>query len=485
MKKTIVIVGCVSILSGIIGSLLTFTLLKKEGFLSTEHASLISLNHETPDLGFTPQYSEIRPEVINAEDNFVFASEQSKSSVVFIQTLSEYEYRTGSWLDWFFEPRASQQISSGSGVILSEDGYIITNNHVVDDADIIKVVHGKKTYDGKLMGTDPSTDLAVIKVNQQNLPAIKFGNSDDVNVGEWVLAVGNPFNLTSTVTAGIVSAKGRNINILRDKFPIESFIQTDAAINPGNSGGALVNTQGNLIGINTAILSRTGSYTGYGFAVPSNIVKKVFEDIKNYGEVQKAFIGAEFIDINSELATKMNLEDLSGVIVANVQREGAAAKGNLEKGDVIREINGRKIDSKAFLEEYMGNMYPGEEIKVLIEREGTKKEKKLTLTNREGTTGIIRRDVYASEWLDATFESVPKVERDLLGIKSGVKVVDYKKTGIFAKLGIAEGFIITHINNTTVESPAEFSEILERIKGRVIISGIDKHGRNVYYPYFF
>lgn len=486
MNKNTVTIILVSLFSGIIGGLSVYFLFQGDHKNQRQEGTFIGLGQNPGEqYGFTPQFNEIGLSVADTDDDFVYASEQSKSSVVFIQTLSEYDYRTGSWLDWFFEPRASQQISSGSGVILSEDGYIVTNNHVVDDADIIKIAHGKRTYDATLIGTDPSTDLAVIKVEQSKLPSIRFGNSNEVNVGEWVLAVGNPFNLTSTVTAGIVSAKGRNINILRDKFPIESFIQTDAAINPGNSGGALVNTKGELIGINTAILSRTGSYSGYGFAVPSNIVKKVFEDIKNYGEVQKAFIGAEYIDINSELATKMNLEDLSGVIVANVQKDGAAAKGNLEKGDVIRQVNGLNVDSKAFLEEYLGNLYPGDEIDLTIEREGARKNKQITLTNREGTTGIIRRDVYDSEWLSATFESVPKVERDLLGIDNGVKVVDYKKTGIFAELGIPEGFIITHINNTLIENPEEFSTILQRIKGRVIISGIDKHGRKVYYPYFF
>lgn len=486
MKRNTLIIIFVSLFSGLSGGYATFLLLKNEGLLNEQTGmEVIPISNEQKIPGFTPEYAEVNPAISEVDNDFVLASEKSKSSVVFIQTLGEYEYRTGSWLDWFFEPRASQQISSGSGVILSEDGHIITNNHVVEGADIIKVVHGKRTYEAELLGTDPSTDLAVIKVAEKELPAIKFGDSNDVNVGEWVLAVGNPFNLTSTVTAGIVSAKGRNINILRDKFPIESFIQTDAAINPGNSGGALVNTQGQLIGINTAILSRTGSYAGYGFAVPSNIVKKVFEDIKNYGEVQKAFIGAEFIDINSELASDMNLNNFSGVIVANVQRDGAAAKGKLEKGDVIRKINGENIESKAFLEEYLGNLYPGDKVTLTIEREGERKEKQLILTNQEGTTGIITREVYESDWLNATFESVPKVERDLLGIKNGVKVIKYKRTGTFAELGISEGFIITHINNTMIESPEEFSEILKRIKGRVIISGIDKRGRKVYYPYYF
>ncbi len=423
--------------------------------------------------------------LIEIGSDFSYASEKSTPSVVFVQTLSEYDYRTGSWLDWFFEPRTSQQIGSGSGVILSTDGYIVTNNHVIDDADIIKVTHSKKSYDAQLIGIDPSTDLAVIKIEAEDLPAVTVGQSDQVKVGEWVLAVGNPFNLTSTVTAGIVSAKGRNINILRDKFPIESFIQTDAAINPGNSGGALVNRSGELIGINTAILSKTGSYAGYGFAVPSSIVKKVYNDIVKYGEVQKAFIGAEYVDIDSELAEKMTLTNLNGVIVANVQSQGAAADAGLEKGDVLRAINGTEIRSKAYLEEYIGNLYPGDELNLAIQREGKELTKKLTLTNREGTTGIIERNLIGSDYLAATFEHVSKVERDLIGISHGVKVVDYKAGGFFAELGIPEGFIITNINNTAIESPDKLIDILEKIRGRVIISGVDKRGRKVYYPYFF
>ncbi len=485
MKKSAIVIVLVSFASAIMGSLLTHHLLQKD-IVKNDSSSLVSYASSSESSTFhEPNFHSIKHEDIGENVDFVEAAEASTSSVVFIQTLSEYDYHTGHWLDWFFEPRSSEQIGSGSGVILSADGYIVTNNHVVDKADIIKVSHGKRTYDAKLIGKDPSTDLAIIKVEKTDLPAISFGNSNQLNVGEWVLAVGNPFNLTSTVTAGIVSAKGRNINILKDKFPIESFIQTDAAINPGNSGGALVNTKGELVGINTAILSRTGTYAGYGFAIPANIVKKVYEDIKQYGEVQKAFLGAEYIDINSELASKMSLEDFSGVIITNVQREGAAEKGNLQKGDVIREINGIQVQNRAFLEEYLANLYPGDNVDFALEREGKKVNKKITLTNKEGTTDIIKREIYFSEWLNASFVSVPKVERDLIGIKSGIKVVDYKRSGVFSELGLSEGFIITHINNTNIESAERFSEILQNIKGRVIISGIDQRGRKVYYPYYF
>ena len=416
-------------------------------------------------------------------ENFVDASQKSTSSVVFIQTLSEYEYSTGGWMDWFFEPRSSQRTGSGSGVVFASDGYIVTNNHVIDNADEITVIAGKKSYSAELIGVDPSSDLAVIKIDTDELPKIEIGNSQNVRVGEWVLAVGNPFNLTSTVTAGIVSAKGRNINLLREKFPIESFIQTDAAINPGNSGGALVNSKGELIGINTAILSRTGSYAGYGFAIPVNIVSKVFNDIVKYGEVQKAFVGAEFIDIDSEIAERLEITDLDGVIVSDVIRFGASDKSGLKKGDLLRKVNDFQVKSKAGLEEYIANSYPGDELNLWVERNGKRTNKKLILTNREGTTGVIKRNIYTSDKLGVMLESVSKVESDLLGISGGVKVIDCKTAGLFAALSIPEGFIITHINSKEIDDPQELVNILEGIRGRFDIVGINKRGRKVYYPF--
>lgn len=430
-----------------------------------------------------PRISQVSYSAAIPNENFVEASEKSTGSVVFIQTLSEVDYRTGGWMDWFFEPRSSQQIGSGSGVVFADGGYIVTNNHVIMDADEITVIAGKRSFKAELVGRDPSSDLAVIKINSDELPAIEKGNSEQVQVGEWVLAVGNPFNLTSTVTAGIVSAKGRNINILREKFPIESFIQTDAAINPGNSGGALVNVNGELIGINTAILSRTGSYAGYGFAIPVNIVRKVFNDLIKYGEVQKAFTGAEFIEIDSELADRMGVEDLDGVIVADVLDGSAAEKAGLMKRDVIRKINDTQISNKATMEELIAKSYPGDQLTILAERDREMVTRELTLTNREGTTSILKRNIYYAEELEASFESVSKVERDLLGISSGVKVVDFKGNGFFANLGIPKGFIITQINSRAINQPEELEKALKNVRGRFDVVGIDKRGRKVYYPF--
>ena len=416
-------------------------------------------------------------------ENFVEASESSTPSVVFIQTLSEVEYRTGGWMDWFFEPRSSQRVGSGSGVVFAKDGYIVTNNHVIQDADEITVIAGKKSFEAELVGRDPSSDLAVIKIESNELPTITIGNSEEVAVGEWVLAVGNPFNLTSTVTAGIVSAKGRNINILREKFPIESFIQTDAAINPGNSGGALINAKGELIGINTAILSRTGSYAGYGFAIPVNIVQKVVNDLVKYGEVQKAFTGLELIDIDSELAERLEIGSLDGVIVADVSRGSASEEAGIEERDVVLKINGWDVQSKSQVEEIIAKSYPGDDLEILLDRDGKMIQKKITLTNREGTTSLIKRDIYYASKLEAQFEVVSKVEKDLLGIRNGVKVIDYDNNGFFSAFDIPEGFIITQVNNRTIKNPEELEKILTTIQGRFDVIGINERGRKVYYPF--
>lgn len=488
MRKLIITVF-VGFLSGLSGFWFGFQYLKQNQ-ISDNQSQFINHSIDEKSSGYAQsQNSESfsfagNSSALNNTTDFIFASEASTSSVVFITTLSQYEFSTGTMFDWFFEPRTSERAGSGSGVIVSEDGFIVTNNHVIESADKIKVTMGKSTLPARLVGRDPSTDLAVIKIEANNLKPISMGSSKDVRVGEWVLAVGNPFNLTSTVTAGIVSAKGRNINILKDKFPIESFIQTDAAINPGNSGGALVNQKGQLIGINTAILSKTGSYTGYGFAVPVDIVKKVFRDIVEYGEVQKAFVGIDFVDIDMELAQKMNLNSQEGVLVGRLQTEGAAEKAGLKEGDVIVKINNILMESKGTIEEYIANLYPGDEINLVIKRDNKTLEKNLILLNSEGKTGITKRKTYYSTYLDAEFEVVSKVEKDLLRIKEGIKVVKVKRGGIFAQLDIPEGFIITAINRRAIDDPEEFSQIMSGVKGKVEIYGLNENGRKVYYPFY-
>lgn len=481
--SNIIKTGLVAFLSAGMGVWFTMEYSEFVGLRHHEERRIEDTQRSSERSDFISNSSVVNSNVLPVED-FVDASAHSTNSVVFIKNLSVINYRTGHWMDWFFEPRTSQRISTGSGVILSEDGYIITNNHVIEDADEIEVVHKKRSYKGHIVGSDPSTDLAVIKIDVENFPAIAVGNSSEVKVGEWVLAVGNPFNLTSTVTAGIVSAKGRNIHILKDKFPIESFIQTDAAINPGNSGGALVNRNGELIGINTAILSMTGSYAGYGFAVPVDIVKKVFNDIVQYGEVQKAFFGAEFEDIDNEVAKELNINDLNGVIITHVQKGWAADKVDLKKGDVVVAVNGEPLNDKAQLEEMIGYKYPGDLIQLTLKRGEKSVDKTLEFTNREGTTEVLKRSIYKSQSLQASFETISKAERDLIGVKSGIRVVEVGN-GFFRKLDIPEGFIITEINHSNIESPQELENILNKIRGKVIVSGITTSGRKVYFPFLF
>ena len=413
--------------------------------------------------------------------SLVEAAERSKESVVFIRTITEAEYMSGGWMGWFFGK--PEKVATGSGVFYSEDGYVVTNDHVVRDADLIEVIHRKRKYSASLIGSDPSTDIAVVKIEGSAFPAITLGDSDKVRLGEWVLAVGNPFNLASTITAGIVSAKGRNINILKDRFPIESFIQTDAAINPGNSGGALVNSEGDLIGINTAIFSRTGYYTGYGFAIPVNIVEKVVNDVIKYGQVQKAYVGVSLREIDSELAEERGFTTLDGVLVARVQADGAAEKAGLKEGDVLLQLNGKEVQNSTQVEEMVGYAYPGDKMSVVLRRQGRTLNKTLTLLNREGTVEVIRRTVVYSKVLGADLEVVPKIERDALGVTHGVRIHKLKP-GLLSRLNIPQGFIITRINRRNTKTVKDIEGILSKVRGKVVVEGVDRGGKRLYYSYY-
>lgn len=416
--------------------------------------------------------------------DFTVASSISTPSVVYITTVSANQ-NSNNWFDWYFNGNGNNFVAgSGSGVIFSKDGYIITNNHVIQRAEKIEVVHNKTTYQAKIIGTDPSSDLAVLKIEANNLPAITIGSSSTVKIGEWVLAVGNPFNLTSTVTAGIVSAKGRNINIVNSSFPIESFIQTDAAINPGNSGGALVNTRGELIGINTAILSKTGSYTGYGFSVPVDIAKKIVADLIKYGVVQKAFMGAEVGEINSSIAQQLNLENLEGTYITYLQKSGAAEKAGLLKNDILLKLDDKIIESRSDFDEYIAYKSPGDKIKLTYKRNNSLKETYVTLTNEDGTNDIVKRELFSSTTLGADFSTIPKVEKDKMGLQNGVRIVNVRN-GLISRLGLQEGFIITSINRAPINEPNEAIHILENIRGQVIIEGIASNGARTFYQYYF
>ena len=420
--------------------------------------------------------------------DFRKASAISTQSVVFIKTVADSRYNEFNLFDFYFGDgmRSRKTIGSGSGVIFTADGYIVTNYHVIEDAEKIEVIHQKKSYDAQIVGTDPSADIAIIKVDAKNLPAIPRGASKRLDIGEWVIAVGNPFNLTSTVTAGIVSAKGRNIGLLGGQFPLESFIQTDAPINPGNSGGALVNIEGELVGINTAILSRTGSYTGYGFAVPVDIVAKIFNDILQYGEVQKAFTGLEVTDIDTKSAEKydLKLDKFDGALVNHVQSSSNAEKLGLKEGDVIIKINEDLVTGKSSFEEMVSYYRPGDKLKITYLRGKASKVVQLTLTNREGTTDVLKNEVFNAESIGVELEPISKIEKDKLGIDHGVRVVKVKR-GLFSRLRIEEGFIITSINKETITEPEQVERILSNIGGKVYIEGIDKNGVRGYYSFYF
>ncbi len=329
--------------------------------------------------------------------DFIKASEKTVNGVVHVKTKYISAYSGDPFYEYFYgrSNRGRVQEASGSGVIISADGYIATNNHVIDGADEIKVtLNNQETYTATLVGRDPSTDLALLKIEGSDLPFVDFANSDDVQIGEWVLAVGNPFNLTSTVTAGIVSAKSRNINLLqgdnsRNIFPIESFIQTDAAVNPGNSGGALVNPEGELIGINTAIASKTGSYAGYSFAIPSNIVKKVTTDLAKYGVVQRAFIGVGLANINQQVMEQVELPNLNGVLVTGVAPNSAAFEGGIKSGDVILKVADDVVSKVPEVQEKIGSYRPGDKVSVTIRRGQKEQEVLLILKNQNGTIDVV------------------------------------------------------------------------------------------------
>lgn len=389
--------------------------------------------------------------------------------------------------DRFRQQEQQPRRGSGSGVIISDDGYILTNNHVVADADKLEIVlYDKRAYSATVIGTDPSTDLALVKIDEESLPTIPFGNSNDVKVGEWVLAVGNPFNLASTVTAGIVSAKGRSINILGGGSNIESFIQTDAAVNPGNSGGALVNAQGELIGINTAIASPTGAYSGYSFAVPVSIAQKVVRDLIEYGEVQRAFLGVEIRNVDGRLAEEENLNVTQGVFIAGVAEEGSAADANLEAGDVIVAVDNREVRSVPQLQEIIGSKRPGDNVELTYLRDGKRRTKEVTLKSPGGTSSIARagEDTQIMQELGAVLSPIENDMLQELGIKNGVMISRLYAGKLRAQTNIREGFIITSIDRKPVRTAEDVGEILREADGGVLIEGIyPDSGEKFYYGF--
>jgi Do/DeqQ family serine protease len=433
---------------------------------------------------------------------FTYAAEKTTPAVVHIKTKMETRQRQqqfSSPFDDFFgfgdpfgggrRQQQQPQEASGSGVIISADGYIVTNNHVVAEAaEVTVILNDKREYKAKVISTDPSSDLAVIQIKETNLPFLNFGDSDALRVGEWVLAVGNPFNLESTVTAGIVSAKGRQNIIDRDSpdmNPLESFIQTDAAVNPGNSGGALVNLKGELIGINTAIYSRTGQFAGYSFAVPVSIVKKVSGDLIKYGNVQRGFLGVQISEVNAKLADEKDLKTSAGVYVGGFSENSAAKDAGIKINDVIIKIDGVETKSTSKLMEIVSRKRPGEPLQVTVNRDGATKEFKVTLKNKDGNTEIVKGDnspeSAKSEFLGAKFASLTPAEKKKFGVSSGVKIAEVLPDGRLEMYGLAKGSVITKINDKVINTPKEAVEALESRKGRIKLEGVDVDGSRFIY----
>ena len=389
----------------------------------------------------------------------------------------------------FFDPRMMPHgggEATGSGVIISKDGYIITNNHVVENSTAIEVVlNDKRSLKAELVGRDANTDLALLKIStSDDLPTLVYGNSDAVKVGEWVLAVGNPFNLTSTVTAGIVSAKARNINILKGGTSVESFIQTDAAVNPGNSGGALVNTRGELIGINSAIASETGSFTGYSFAIPSNLTKKVISDLMEFGKVQRGFLGIQIRDVDAKLVEEKDLKVNSGIFIEDFSENGAAKGSGIARGDVIVKVDGVDVGSSPELQEQIGRHRPGDKVLLTVNRDGDSKTINVTLRdNKGGTDANIKAEKGEFiEKLGAELAAISKEEREKFKINGGVKILNIKSKKLLS-LGIPEGFIITKIAKQEVRSPEDVADILKTKRDSILIEGYEPSGAKAYYGF--
>ena len=426
--------------------------------------------------------------------DFVDAAERSVDAVVHIMTKvvrqsNTYEDFFGALLGQLYgypgQTRNNTMVAYGSGVVLTPDGYIVTNNHVVEGADEVEVTFNNKVKKtATIIGTDPTTDLALIKVEASDLAYLTFGDSDNVRIGEWVLAVGNPFNLTSTVTAGIVSAKARNLSILGEGTSVESFIQTDAAVNPGNSGGALVNTKGELVGINAAIASHTGSYEGYSFAIPSNIVRKVVDDLLLYGTAQRGYLGVQIAELTQEIAEKEGLENIDGVYVAEVTEGGAAKMAGLKSGDVITAINGKKVNSTTQLKENVGQYRPGDKVDVEVNRGGHHHHYDLTLLNEAGNVDVVKKgDSFYNSEFGLMLQPIDQNDMSRLNIKNGLKIVEIRQ-GRFMNSGVPVDFVITKVNGVAVNDKTELENALKNNRSRrTTIEGVYPNGMNATFYY--
>ncbi|MCK6618695.1 MAG: trypsin-like peptidase domain-containing protein [Cyclobacteriaceae bacterium] len=468
MKRVYLVVLVAAVAGGVAGSWFTNLLDKNEVSYQSIEQRQIKLTGQATDSGYN----------VPNELNFLAASDKVIAGVVHIRT----SYGPGAFslnpLEYYYR---SPMRSSGSGVIVTDDGYIVTNNHVIEDATNIEVVlNNNQRFYAKVVGTDPSTDLALLKVRAKNLPFIRYGNSDNVRPGEWVLAIGNPFNLTSTVTAGIVSAKARNIGVLRDRnnLQIESFIQTDAAVNPGNSGGALVNLHGELIGINTAIATSTGQYSGYSFAIPVSLVKKIMDDLLEYGQVQRGLLGVQIENVDATIAEQLNLTISQGVLVRRVNRGSAAEESGIVEGDVITAIDRHPVTSVSEWQEWVARKRPGKTVTVTYIREGKTAEVSARLKDNSGKEVLqVKDDSKGPEGL--MLEAVPLNDLARLNLEGGVLVMAAE--GKWKEAGVQKGFVIGFLDKVPVDDVQDFNRMLQYKKGGILLEGYYLNGEKKSY----
>lgn len=447
--------------------------IQNDGKVPVNYAGFFDKDAPSGIPDFTDAATSSTPAVVHIKTKIKGKTVSSRSRSPFGDMFGEDD----PFFQFFGGPRSystPDQQASGSGVIMSKDGYIITNNHVVDGSSEINVtLSNRKSYKATLVGTDPNTDLAVIKVAADNLPYMMLGNSDDVKLGQWVMAVGYPLNLDVTVTAGIVSAKARSIGINKSDRAIESFIQTDAAVNPGNSGGALINTSGELIGINTAIASPTGSYAGYSYAIPVNIVKKAVNDLIKFGAVQRAYIGISYApdNISEEQKKAQGVKDGPGIFVTGVASDGAAKAAGIQKGDFVTKINDVTINSSSELQEQVARYKPGDKITLTYIRDGKEQVTNITMKNKSGTYEVVKNET-SYDNLGATLVTIDKATAQKNDISGGVQVQKIDPKGLLKNTRIQEGFIITSIDGQDVNSIDDLKNILNNSAGTVKLEGV-------------
>ena len=460
----------------------------------TAYAVVMNMTSETVQFSESPvsgaQFRTVNLMQENWPD-FTYAAESAVDAVVYVKvtTTQTMQQAPSSIFDYFFGfpqgggvPQQRERVGSGSGVIIREDGYIVTNNHVIDGATKIEItLNNNQTYPASLVGTDPATDVALLKIDATGLPAIPFGDSDKLRLGEWVIAIGSPYDLRSTITAGIVSAKGRSMPNYSGQFKIESFIQTDAAVNPGNSGGALVNKEGQLVGINTAIYSQTGSYAGYSFAVPVNIVKKIVSDLMDFGSVKRAVLGITMSQIDDKIAEELKLSSRNGVYISGVSKSSAADEAGIKPGDVLVAIDSINVNTLPAVQETVSRFSPGDKAVVTVIRDGKEKKLEVTFKGTMQENGTVTDDGLVA-FYGSSIKTADEKTLEKFGLKNGVEIAELGP-GKLMEAGAVEGFIILYVNDHPVKTPQDVIDIVKKSKRTVFIEGVTPSGRTGYFGF--